>query len=220
MSVDDLEGINKPFFDFVSAVEKKQDLVTLYYKINPEIVGDNFAQDKQLEILRTTLSKMLFEFFREKKNFCYSANASYDRISNINFLKMSLPTQTENTKKLLECYSEFLQSLTKENLQEKFEIAKKNKINFTNFDVLQILDLSVINIENFVSYKKLGGDKLNQETEDVYKSVQFEKIYDMIKQTLSSKPYLSIVSNDETLKDFDYKTFTKNLKKLGGTNEN
>ena len=72
--------------------------------------------------------------------------------------------------------------------------------------------MSVINIENFVSYKKLGGDKLNQETEDVYKSVQFEKIYDMIKQTLSSKPYLSIVSNDETLKDFDYKTFTKNLK--------
>lgn len=212
LSVDDLEGINKPFFDFVSAVEKKQDLVTLYYKINPEIVGDELAQDKQLKILRTTLSKMLFEFFREKKNFCYSANASYDRISNINFLKMSLPTQTENTKKLLECYSEFLQNLTKENLQEKFEIAKKNKINFTNFDVLQILDLSIINIENFVNYKKLGGDKLNKETEDVYKSVQFEKIYDMIKQTLSSKPYLSIVSNDETFKDFDYKNFCKKLK--------
>ena len=75
---------------------------------------------------------------------------------NVEKIQTEAKNQTENTKKLLECYSEFLQSLTKENLQEKFEIAKKNKINFTNFDVLQILDLSVINIENFVKYKKGG----------------------------------------------------------------
>ncbi len=212
LTIDELEGINKPFFNFVPAVEKKQDFVNLYYKISPEIVGKNFVNDKEVALTASTLSKIVFEFFREKKNFCYSANTSFDRISNINFLQISLPTQTENTKKLLESYPEFLQNITKENLQEKFEIAKKNKINFTNFDVLPILDLSLKNINNFIDYQKLNGDKLDKEIEATYKAVQFEKIYQTIKQTLSSKPYLSIVSNDETFKGFDYKTFTKNLK--------
>ena len=67
-------------------------------------------------------------------------------------------------------------------------------------------------LNNYQVYHLLSGLNLDDEKIKILKNLDFEDIYSQIKETLSSKPYLSLVANDEKFKDFDYKNFCKKLK--------
>lgn len=84
-------------------------------------------------------------------------------------------------------------------------------INTTNFDYIPV-DFFATKVTNyFTKYSEIFDDTTENLVEKIIDSIQFEKIYSSIKNTLKTKPYLSLVANDEKFKDFDYKNFCKKI---------
>lgn len=208
----ELGDVKKPFFNYTQAVEKKQDLITIRYKLSPQENLKSSAKQIYLNLLGQSFKKEVFNFFRTQKNYCYSASSWVQIVSNTSFLNISIPTQSENTSKILNDFPEFLASLKKENLKKDVDNEKQSMINTTNFDYIPV-DFFATKVTNyFTKYSEIFDDTTENLVEKIIDSIQFEKIYSSIKNTLKTKPYLSLVANDEKFKDFDYKNFCKKLK--------
>ena len=208
----ELGEVKKTFYNYVQAVENKQDLITIRYKLSPQENLKSSAKQIYLNLLGQSFKKEVFDFFRTQKNYCYSAYAWIQNVSNTSFLHISIPTQSENTAKILKDFPEFLASLKKENLKKDVDAEKQSMINTINFDYIPVDIFATKVIDYFTKFDEIYDDKTENLVEKIIDSIQFEKIYSSIKETLKTKPYLSLVANDEKFKDFDYKNFCKKLK--------
>ena len=209
--IQDLQTFRQPFYTLVHDKNAHQTTICLRYRFHPIKNGFDLKTDLFYTIINASMHGLLNKYFREEKGLCYSVHSYPENIGNSCFLRIEIPSNA-SVENLLENYNTFIANLTKDNLKKAYDFIIKDMLKQINFDSMPLYATCKNVLNNYQIYHRLSSSNLDDEKMKIIKNFDFEDFYLRIKETLSSKPYLSIVSNDETLKDFDYKAFTKNLK--------
>ena len=206
-----LQTFRAPFYTFIHNNNANQATMHLRYRFHPIKYGFDLKTDLIYTIINSSMQGLLNKYFREEKGLCYAVHTYPENIGNSCFLHIEIPSNA-GIEKIIENYNTFIANLTKENFKKAFDSIIKDMLKQIDFDPSPLFGTCKTVLNNYQVYHLLSGLNLDDEKIKILKNLDFEDIYSQIKETLSSKPYLSIVSNDEKFKDFDYKNFCKKLK--------
>ncbi len=209
--IEDFEKITAPKYSYAKSVEKGKCYLTFNYKIGNVEEFKKYKLTQTALLLAQTLYKMLHEYIRDKKSISYSVSSRLTQVGNNIFLCLELPSQEENLKTLLKEFPNFISSINKKSLKEKFENCKKDKLEFYNFDVIPLYELADIIFRTYDVYNDLYGDKFIKFEEKEINEITFDDIFIMLKNALKNKPYINIISQDNP--KLNYNNYCKKIKK-------
>lgn len=210
----EVNDLYKPKFHYTKSVEKDKALLSCLYplKFMPwkyEVYRESYI----VGILNQILQEYAIQYFRQKKNLCYSC-ALYvcwkaNQLSN----EFYIECQEENIDEILDVYKEFLDSLPKDLDQKSFEEHKRRRVLQYNFDFLKIDQIADLLYRVYFDENKLYNDKYRKDVFENRKSITYQETNELYKTLFKGNPHVTLITNDEKYKDFDYKSFVKTAQK-------
>lgn len=206
----EVNDMYQPKFNFEKADEEGKAIFACLYKLKHIPWSYEVARDwKVCGILSPILHEYANQFYRQKKNLCYGCSLSTGGYVNNLISEFVIECQEENLQEAIDCYNEFITSLPKDISKEDFDKHKRRRLLAYNFDFLGLGQISDIAYDVYHNENKLYDDKYRKYIVEERKNISYEEVNSMYHTIFSTKPHISIISNDEKYKDFDYKNYVK-----------
>lgn len=205
-------GYKEPAFYYEKACEKDKALFYVHYKLLDFRTEKYYNRDWYIEnrIVSYVLSLVIFDYFRTKKELCYSCSCNIFQKADGVYLSFNIVCQEENINEVVKEYPEFIKSLFENFTEEKLNQAKEVFIGALNFDYNDLASKANINFRQYDIYGYLLDDKKTKKDEEFIKKFTYQRAITILKGLINKKPNLIILANNEKYKDFDYKDFCKN----------
>lgn len=209
----DIVGLNKPSYHFDKSVEKNTAVVRFIFPA--EDLGHKVTLEERdlYRLTSTVMSEKAFNFFRTQKNLCYGCGASVGEEYRILDAIVDIKCSDDNIKKVLDAAVEFIQNSDEDVEEKAFETHKKRALAGFNFQARSLMDITLAPYDYYHNYEVQYGPKLIKRKEKSLKNVKYEDVNALSKRILLNKPHLTILSNDEKWKKFDYEKYCKKLMK-------
>ena len=206
----DINELYTPKYHFDNAAEEGKALLSCVYTLKHIPWTYEVHRDWLVSaVLSMVLREYAYLYYRQKKNLCYSCSLEIISIANHLTNEFYIECQEENLQEVIECYNEFLNQLPENIGPEMFEKHKRKMLLSYNFDFLGITKVADAMFSVYFRENKLFNTKYIKEVLKDKKSVTYDEVNAMYKTIFSVKPHITIISNDEKYKDFDYKSFAK-----------
>ena len=204
-------GYKEPAYYYEKACEKDKALMYIHYKILNYRTEEHYNRDWYIEnrLISYVLNLIMFDFFRTKKELCYSCTCNiFQKVDGI-YLSFNIGCQEENIAEVIKQYPEFIKIIFENFTEERLNQAKDVFIGSLNFDYNYLADIANINFRQYDIYGYLLDNKKTKQDEEFIKKFTYERALTILKGLIGKKPNLVILSNNEDYENFDYKDFCK-----------
>lgn len=201
---EDYKGFYSPRLIVDKAVEEGKSILKISYAYK-EL--EKFVKLKDVcvtNFLGNCIDEKAFQFFRGDKNLCYYCRATIGQGDKYEIFTFDIECQDENIMKILEVYKDFVANI-KEQIDEELLNKSREKYNeWESFDRDSLRIISNSKYGQFCLYNRLYDRKALRKERD---KVTLKDLQDELDLILQAKPYITIVSNVEELKNFNYNKY-------------
>lgn len=200
--------IHEASYHFIKADEEGKAIFNVYYPLKKlPFRYERYRESFVGEFVSAVLNELTFNFYRIEKNLCYGCSAgiyySDDWLSH----EFSIPCGEENLQDIIDLYEDYMNSLPKELPRELFDKHRDRKLNNFNFDFMKLDGYSSVCLSYYENRNELYNTKIKKKVKELYESINYQECNEFYKSLFKVKPHVSIVSNNEKYKDFNYQDF-------------
>jgi len=205
--------INKPSLHFRKAVEDGKAYICLTYHLKQlPFIYKKYREEYIAKFISPVLNEMTFNYFRLNQNLCYSSHAYVYNADGWLTFELAIPCGEENLQPIIDKYQEYLKQMPENLPKDLFEKHKEKIVNEYNFDFMNLDKILSKSLYHYEKQRKLYSNKLKKEEKKILESISYEEANSIYTTLFKNKPHLSIISNNEKYKDFDYESFIKTIK--------
>lgn len=200
-------------FHFEKSIEDGKAIFNVYYPLKQ--LPFRFERYREVyvgEFVSSILYELTFNFFRVDKNLCYSLGAGIFHSDDWLTHEINIPCSEDNLQAIIDLYEDYMNSLPKELPRELFDKHRDRKLNNFNFDFMKLDGYSSVCLSYYENRNELYNTKIKKKVKELYESINYQECNEFYKSLFKVKPHVSIISNNEKYKDFNYQDF-KSTKK-------